>query len=149
MKLLGIDPGKTTGWAILNLDEESRKLTPGVFGESTDESALEIQRLIQECDLVVIESFLLRPTYARKGKFDYDDMVAPRVIGAVQTLCKMNDTEYKMQPASVKPVGYGFAGLTYKKGKSGKGVHQLDALVHAVYYAVKHLNALPVGTKRS
>jgi hypothetical protein len=140
MILLGIDPGKTTGWGQVELKED-RKLHPLGYGETKDESGLDLLDLLKSSDLIVIESFLVRPKHARGGAFDYDDMVAPRVIGSLQTLCKMNEKKFHMQPASIKPVGYGFLGKEYKRGK--KGMHKWDALAHVAYYAVKNLNALP------
>lgn len=138
--LLGIDPGKTTGWAMAELGDD-RVIKPTNFGETSDTSALELLPHIKEADIVIIESFLIDPRYARSGAFDYDDMIAPQVIGSIKTLCVQEKKEIAMQPSSVKPVGYGFLGKKYKKGK--KGMHRWDALAHVYYYGVKNLRALP------
>jgi hypothetical protein len=143
VKILGLDPGKTTGYMLIELD--GQKITPTVHfgGEKNGEIMEEIVPLIREADLVIIEDFLVRPDKARKGSFDYSSMVAPQVIGKIIQACQMTATKYEKQPASVKPPAYGFSNQKYVPGK--KGMHWQDAYAHAVYYAVKKLNALPVG----
>lgn len=138
--LLGIDPGKTTGWAQATLGDD-REIKPINFGDSTDPTGLELLEMIKESDHIIVESFLIDPRYARSGAFDYDDMIAPQVIGAIKTLAAQVGKGIVMQPSSVKPVGYGFLGKKYKKGK--KGMHRWDALAHIYYFAVKNLRALP------
>lgn len=140
MLILGIDPGKTTGWGILRL--EAKTLSPVDYGESRDVTCLELSPQIDMADLIVVEDFLVRPEYARRGAFDYDGMVAPQVIGSLGTILAQKSKKMHKQPASIKPVGYGFLGKKYVKGK--KGMHKWDALAHAAYYAVKHLGAAPV-----
>lgn len=140
MIVLGIDPGKVTGWALVKT--EDKKMSPMNFGHSRDQTALELQPQIEKAEIVVIESFLVRPKNARRGAFDYDDMVAPRVIGAVTTLATLLGKQVVMQPASIKPVGYGFSNTKYVKGK--KNMHQWDALAHACYWLVKNGHAYPV-----
>lgn len=141
--ILGIDPGKTTGWGILRLEEKI--LQPVDYGESKDTTGIELLPHLEKADIIVIEDFLVRPDYARRGAFDYDDMIAPQVIGSVVTLVSQMNKKFVKQPSSIKPVGYGFLGKKYVKGK--RGMHKWDALAHAAYYAVKHLHAAPVSRK--
>ena len=144
MLILGVDPGKNTGWALIRL--EGKKIVPtGLQGVDGNEKISSIQKIVVEgVDLVVIEDFLIRPDKARKGNFDYNNMVAPRVIGKVELLCELNETRLEKQPASVKPPAYGIANMKYVPGK--KGQHWQDAYAHACYYAVKHLDALPIAS---
>lgn len=141
--ILGIDPGKNTGYALIKL--EGRKIQPtGIQGVDKNESINSIKELMPQVDIVVIEDFLIRPDKARKGNFDYNNMVAPRVIGKVELLCELNETQLEKQPASVKPPAYGYANLKYVPGK--KGQHWQDAYAHACYYAVRKLDALPLAS---
>lgn len=144
MKILGTDPGKSTGYALIELEGNVIKPT-GQFGVARNESVSEFKNLINEADVVVVEDFKVRPEIARKGRFDYNNMVAPRVIGKIELLCEMSETPIVKQQASVKPNAYGFANLKYVKGKQGQ--HWQDAYAHACYYAVKELGALPVRSK--
>jgi hypothetical protein len=116
--------------------------TPGEFGVEKDGQVTEIGELIKQADIVVCEDFKLRPDKARRGVFDYSNMIAPQVIGKIELLCDMTKTTLAKQQPSVKPVAYGYAGLKYTAGK--KGTHWQDAYCHAVYYAVTRLNAYPV-----
>lgn len=141
-KLLGIDPGKTTGWGLIRVDE-NRKIHVLQFGQTRDPTLLEIQDYLSDADLIVYEGWLTRPGDARKGSFDYDPMITPQVIGALKLQSQLLGKQVVEQSPSIKPPGYGFLGRKYVKGK--KGQHQWDALAHAVYYAVKHLQAKPVG----
>lgn len=140
MIILGIDPGQTTGWGLLRVEE--KKITPINLGETKDTTLQEIADYFETADIVVCEDWKTRPKEARKGAFDYDKMIAPQVIGAVRLQSKLHDCRLVMQQASVKPPAYGFSGWEYVKGK--KGMHKQDAFAHGVYFAVKHLGALPL-----
>lgn len=142
MIILGIDPGKTTGLALIEFDPETRKLVPLGIQESKDMEGIEWKDWVERADVVVVENFLVRPKKARQGAFDWDPMYAPRVVGSVKTLAKLYGKQLVSQEPAIKPVGYGFANQTYLPGK--KGQHCQDAIAHAVFYAVKRLNALPV-----
>ena len=143
MKILCLDPGQTTGVAVLQVVDKVP--SPTYLGEVKDPTLLEIEGLFVGCDVVVCENFLVRPAKARKGAFDWQDMVAPRVIGAVTTLASMHNKELILQEPSIKPMGYGFANLRYVKGK--KGVHIQDAVAHGMYYAVRRGLCNPVNKK--
>lgn len=143
MKIMGIDPGKTTGIAIIDI--EHGKIRPIYFAECKDETLFDIQHLFGEVDLIVCEKFDIDPKFARAGKLDGDNMPAPRVIGAATLLAKMHKTRFELQSRTIKPVGYGLSNQLYQKGKAG--MHNQDALAHAVFFAVKYLGALPVSKR--
>jgi len=140
-KILALDPGKTTGWAQIQVNDGIIQL--GEFGTTKDTTLVEIAERIQLADVVVYEGFWLRPDKARVGHFDWYENTAEQVIGSLQTLCKLYQKErlIKQQPSQKVP-GYSFAGMIYKKGKSG--THWQDALAHACFYAVNRLKAQPV-----
>lgn len=140
--LLGIDPGKTTGVALVEAIEKSKLRLLEVL-ESRSDTLLDLVHLIEKCDLVICEAWLTRPGDARKGAFDYNVMEGPERIGSVRTLTALHQKKFVLQPASIKPIGYAWANQRYIPGK--KGLHQQDAIAHAVYYAVKLLHAVPLG----
>jgi hypothetical protein len=142
-RILGVDPGKNTGYALVTVD--GRDIQPtGTVGVDRNESIQSIQDIVKDrlVDILVVEDFKVRPGMARGGKFDYSDMVAPRVIGKLELLAELSGLEIVKQQASLKPPAYGFAGLKYSPGK--KGTHWQDAFAHAVYYCVKELGAKPI-----
>jgi hypothetical protein len=143
IKILGIDPGRTTGLALLSLIE--KELKPLAIRESRDLTCRDYLDLLQEADQIVIENFLIRPMKARTGAFDWSDMETPKVIGAiVAQLANLGKTPVFQEP-SVKPPGYGLSNQHYVKGK--KGLHIQDAIAHAVFFAVKNLGANPLKRK--
>lgn len=138
--ILGIDPGKRTGLGMIKVIDKTISLHS--MKESLDVTCSDYLDLLQEADFVVVESFRVRPHEAKRGSFDWDDMVAPRVIGAIEAQLSNLKKKPIYQEPSIKPVGYGFSNQRYVKGK--KGQHIQDALAHAVFYAVKNLKANPV-----
>lgn len=140
MKILGIDPGKATGWA--NISVENKQISLGKFGVTKDQTLVDIAAEVEAADLVVYEGFWIRPDMAQRGNFNWQSLPAEQAIGALLTLCKLYQKEAVKQQPSQRVPGYSFAGMVYKKGK--KGTHWQDALAHAVFYAVKNLQASPV-----
>ncbi len=140
MLILGLDPGKSTGYALIEVVDRNIALKD--FGVEKNEQVSKISDLISQSDLVICEDFKLRPEMARAGSLDYDNMVASRVIGKIELLCDLSKTKMVKQQPSLKPVAYGFAGMRYVKGK--KNMHWQDAFAHAVYYSVKNQLASPV-----
>lgn len=140
MLVLGIDPGKTTGLGLIEV--EGKDIALKTMRESRDETCLDYLDLLRLTDVIVVENFLIRPDKARRGSFDWDNMVAPRVIGAITAQAQNLGKKIVLQEPSIKPVGYGWSNQRYVKGK--KGQHIPDALAHAVYYAVRILKANPV-----
>ena len=146
MRILGIDPGKASGYSLIVLEGKTIVPTPK-FGVDRDGELTSIRELIVEgVDHVVIEDFKVRPGNARRGNFDYDDMLTPRQIGRIEEICELTETPYSKQQASLKPPAYGFAGMKYSKGK--KNQHWQDAFAHACYYAVKFHDARPVKSSK-
>jgi hypothetical protein len=142
VKVIGVDPGKTTGWACIEIIDNQIKL--GLFGQTKDQTLVDIKDHIAWADVIVFEGFWLRPDKARLGHFDWQQNVAEQAIGSLMTLCKLLQKQavVKQMPSQKRP-GYGFSGQEYKKGKTG--THWQDALAHACFYAVSVLKAQPVS----
>lgn len=142
MIILGIDPGKTTGWATLAIDN-TRKAKMTSFGESKELLLTDIHHLFQACEVVVFEEFWIDPkkTFSRTPQ-----MEVIQVIGVVKALAAQFSKPCHGQRNMIKPAGYGYLGLKYVKGAKGK--HSQDALAHAMFYAVTQKLALPVQKPR-
>ena len=139
MLILGIDPGRTTGLALISIHEKRATLVEAL--ESKDMSFVENNWLLQKADYIVVEDFKVRPAKARQGAFDWQDMETPQVIGSIKTLAKLLGKTVILQQPAIKPIGYGFAHLKYVPGK--KGLHIQDAAAHAMFYSVKNNLCLP------
>ncbi len=128
MRILGIDPGETTGWGLL---EGSRVLR---VGEVKLPRIGEFLRDFEEVDVYVVEDYVQRPDYLMKGKRNnlWIPQHTAKIIGRVQQTAFLQGKPCILQQPSCKPAGYGFAGVKYVKGK--KGTHMQDAVAHASFY---------------
>jgi Holliday junction resolvasome RuvABC endonuclease subunit len=128
MKILGIDPGTTTGWALL---ENSTPLKMGEWkGKKAFEEGLASLLKEEQIDVVVVEDFVFRPGF-KENKWKKTDVA--KQIGYIEAACKMLGIEFaKPQSPAIKPVGYGMSGMKYEKGK--RGMHMQDAIAHAMYW---------------
>ena len=136
---LGIDPGGTTGLALVSVNDKKPTLVEVMA--SKDLTTKEYQWLLKKADLLIIENFRLRPKNARDGSFDWSDMETPKIIGAIEMWAQLNDKVLVKQEPSIKPMGYGYCHMKYVKGK--KGLHIQDAAAHAMFYLVTNNLSLP------
>jgi hypothetical protein len=100
-----------------------------------------LEKELPPIDLMVVEDFKIRPNEARRGTFDWNQMVAPKVIGALEYVASVLKIPLKLQQPSIKPVGYAYLGKDYKLGKAN--MHHWDALAHAMYYCVTNRLVIP------
>lgn len=124
MRILGIDPGGTTGWAIL---EDDQPVEIGTV-KSPDFYKQMPEILAKNIDVCVTEDFIIRPEWGNRWK----KTDTPKMIGAIRLICEEMNLRFVLQQPSIKPVGYGWAGMVYVKGK--KGTHIQDAIAHARYF---------------
>lgn len=137
--ILGIDPGESTGLALISVTEKRPTLVEALV--SKDLTGIDYNYLLQKATYVVVEDFKVRPRKAKEGAFDWQDMKTPQVIGSIKTLAKLLGKKVILQQPSIKPVGYGYAHLKYVPGKKGK--HIEDAAAHAMYFGVVNKICLP------
>lgn len=143
-RIIGIDPGHSTGWAIIEIMD--KKMTPINCGVMNPFSVSEMNGLIAQVDIVVIENFRPREKETARGAFIGRENTTSEYIGKIETIAELLGKRCVRQEPSVKPVGYGWTNQTYRPGK--KGTHFQDALAHAGYYAVQKLGASPVKSKK-
>lgn len=124
MVIIGIDPGGTTGvgWLRDSIPSEMTEVDKDDLLEWLGDGLLGV-------DVVVVENYRLRP-----GSFQTWSEVMPiRQIGAIQLRAHQMGIPVVIQESACKPKGYALLGLKYVKGK--KGMHRIDGLAHAAYYA--------------
>lgn len=145
-KILGLDPGKTTGYALIELQENPRRIIPTqFFGNTKDMTLVDIRELIEEADYLVYEGWRTFKKHAQTGRLNFQTVPAEQVIGSLKTLLRLRKTPYILHEnlSGLLPVGYGYANMDYIPGKTG--LHWQSALAHAVHYAVDKLKWPPVG----
>lgn len=147
IKILGLDPGKTTGWAVIHVNEMagSRTISPTLkYGETKDMTLGDIQEHIVAADVICYEGWRTFKKEAERGALNYQKVYAEQVIGAMNTLLRVLNLSPKVHEnlSNAKKVGYGYWGVKQPKG-SGDGVHWKDAMSHAIWFAVAKLGARP------
>lgn len=142
MKIIAVDPGKTTGVATFNGEGKLQTIAELKY---PDEFAKWLH--IERRNIVwVVEDFkLLPPSYFKSNKaMWWNSMFAPKVIGAIESLAIATGNQFILQQPNIKPIGYKLMGAEYKKGK--KNVHVQDAICHGFYYFHKQGIIVESGT---
>lgn len=130
---LAIDPGADTGWARFK-DDTPQTMGIVEFSLGTDEDLLwGFLSKNMDIDVLVIENWRNRPVGMTKGHAGtWSENTESQIIGACRFACWEYKIEFVTQDSSIKPVGYGYAGMKYVKNK--KGMHKEDAIAHGYYW---------------
>lgn len=126
--MIAIDPGNTTGFAFFQQGRES----PVSFGEVKADDFNKWLRSISDPKLWVVEDYIIRPGTA--NQWNKGDTL--KLIGRIELYTDILGANLVMQQPSIKPLGYGHAGMEYVKGKSG--MHIYDAIAHGAFYRAKN-----------
>ena len=131
--ILGIDPGETTGWALLSS-----------VGKLVDMGQVKydglhkwLDSLSSEIETVVIENFRIRPG----TNFTWSEMKTIKVIGALEYRAACIHARVVFQEPSSYNIGSKWAGVTIPKNHDIS--HQVIAYAHATFYSV-HILKNPV-----
>jgi hypothetical protein len=133
---LALDPGHTTGWATF--DDEGTVLDKGQFGL---EDAVDILNNLINGDLkhIIVEDY---KNYHWKKQKSWSRNETSKVIGKIETLAELSRVPVALQPASVRPIGYMWAGTTQPSNHAIS--HEYDAYAHGVYWLQSN-GIRPVG----
>jgi len=124
MRTIGLDPGKTTGWAVMADGWlESCGQVEGI------EAVIGVLDAIQP-DVVVSEGFRLYP-WKKPG---FERIWSAEIQGAVMSWCNAHRVQYVEQPAAMRGVADPIIRAMKRQQKIKCKAHALDALRHAVTY---------------
>lgn len=131
MRIIGVDPGKSCGWATFQDGNNE--------GLGIAQGEVEIWEFIRDNnpDVWVVENYKLRPYGTAGLKYDHawSELFTVRVIGAIQYKAFCEKQEFVLQEPTIKrPALAMLAGKVYQK-KANQ--HALDAYLHAFYYIYK------------
>lgn len=145
MKLLSVDPGKHTGWALWNFGSGAPELV--VMGVTrAHEEFYDVLSTFDDLEQIVYEDYLIRPAANNRGwSHQWNRPVALLIIGALEYFARTYSIKLASQPASVLPVGCGYIGYNYRKG-----IHvpnNVSAIAHGAYWLVKNKHANSRGFK--
>lgn len=149
--LIAVDPGKLSGFVILDITQTLVDDSQPVIVESSERDQLDVCYTIH--DLIskpedgrvyklVCEDFFITPQTGKKK----DTRYSLEIIGTLRYLCRLYSVPFSLQSPSegksfstderLKSMGLYVAG--------GKG-HMRDAMRHAIYYMVFMLDRSPKG----
>jgi hypothetical protein len=86
LRILGIDPGVTTGWALLDFEPGTGNFEIIQFGETHNVKEIEALIPTLDFDLCAIESFYLIPRLAKVVAANDPEGLTQQVIGAMKIL---------------------------------------------------------------
>lgn len=124
-RLIALDPGKTTGFAIFTDDKPVR------FGTLTTKEYFEFL-VEQDAKYWIVEDYVIRTAQFGGHDHSFDKGIALQLIGAAKLKAFQTGSEIHLQPPSLKPGAYAQMGAEYKKGK--RNMHHMDALAHGTWF---------------
>lgn len=143
---LGIDPGETTGWALMHplavpaaLGPLGRWLGP-VQGVEPFIDFLEA--LSVKPTAIIYERYVIRQLTRNQN---HGELPTVQVIGALKSYAHRNKIKIVGQLPDIKPSGYAW-GPHYKTEGAKVNSHERDAQAHIIYYQV--MNGL-YGVRRN
>lgn len=143
MRVMGIDPGGTTGVVVIDVPNDENRYDPlpsshvmndqieAVWGESNESVARRLNRIIrdEQPDLIAIEQFTITQRTVRHTR----QPDALWIIGGVRFLADISGIPVHLQPSSLAKTTWDADRLT-KSGWAAvvKRKHARDALRHAL-----------------
>ena len=132
MKVMAIDPGGTTGFALFN-----GELIPEAVGEVKQDDLFDWLSSYKDVDIWVVEDYFVRPGKGKNGyQHQWNRGDTFRIIGAIHFHAFLTRSEFQLQQPSQKVMGYKLMGKEYVKGK--KDMHMFDAIAHGHVYLSKN-----------
>lgn len=139
MRIVSVDPGGTTGFAVFQTNEKLGKVSqrPVEIGEIKSAYFKEWVASLSNVNIWVVEDYIIRPSNKKAGGFDHTwgKGETLRKIGMLEYEAYLTGAEFVLQQPSLKPLAYKQMGAKYVKGK--KGTHIYDAIAHGVHYIGK------------
>ena len=129
--ILGVDPGETTGYALVICGETMDTLEIVEHGVVVLWHGLEDLIVQYKVNIVVAEQFRLYPKLAKVQSFS--TMVASRVLGAVEEITDRLEIPLKEQGANIGKNVH-VPDSIYNIVRKYKSAHEKDALKHAIAY---------------
>lgn len=142
-RIVGLDPGGTTGWAVLTINEDGKRFWKcGQFEAKNHHLQLDafLRQHLTDVFEIVCESFEYR-NMSRPGLV----LDSVEYIGVMKLFCQENYVHYTMQTASMgkvrdKPTAFVKPSNIKKLGlwSPGQG-HAMDAIGHILYYMINNI----------
>lgn len=131
---LGIDPGKTTGLALVDLPSVGAKPVLEYTGQLNVEETIQwLAENAHRIKIIVCEDYRLFLHKARQQAGS--KMEATQVIGAIRAIASIHKIKVVMQPPNIKAIAEKKTKL--KPPSNHAESHWIDAYNHVVYYLIQ------------
>ena len=147
--VLGVDPGKTTGWAVIDIENGVPLKTEQTTGNEATSDFLyqllhEFPPTAYEFVTVIMEDYRI---FGHKAKQHIGSNVpAAQVIGIVEHQARQWGVPIVKQPANILPMAQRLTGVKMP-GTHAKS-HWVSAYLHACYWLIKNNLMLTVAQKK-
>lgn len=140
MKILGLDPGLTTGWAVAKLSEDHKTFK---WLEISDPLGVKYRdfnewlwKTVPKVDLVIAEDYVLNPVVTKwKGAASmYNPLLTKGLVGRIELTCWHFRVKLVLQESKVKPFGFKLNKIPYPNKPRDPMRHYYDAKAHIRYY---------------
>jgi hypothetical protein len=139
MRVLALDPGPSTGWAMF-VDNVCVSLgTIKSTKPDFSELVMWLYDMGTEFDVFVIERYMIRPKSAGGFDHSFNSGDTLQIIGLLKGWAVIHRIKFCEQNSNIKKPTHSIVyGIPYKKIKNN---HHVDAALHGVYY---HINTLKI-----
>lgn len=134
MKILGLDPGMTTGWAVAEVTETR---SWGYRWVKTGDVKYKqfnafVYKAIGHVDLVVCEDFVIRTNVKswNATRLTDNNLEIKGMVGRVEAFCWLHKKPLVKYEAKEKRLGYTLNGMKYEPNSKKQARHQHDAMAH-------------------
>lgn len=138
MLALGIDPGETAGFCLMEVDRESpvntKPIEIGQFRHEDFEEWAESTLTRDGLTHVVIEDYRVYKQHA--GRHAGDRLITARMLGKVETICAQKGIACIMQMADILPIAQKWTQV--KMPRNHAISHQVSALNHVRFFLIKN-----------
>jgi len=139
MRWITIDPGEDTGWAIWEDDQlveaSTDKLWDVIDALAASLLSVETTGDLPDFGLVsrlVVEDWALYPWKLKS--LAWDKCRTARGIGAIEIMCRISNTQFFLQPASIKKSAVAAGAEELFLTPLHENRHCNDAIMHGVFY---------------
>ncbi len=139
MKILGIDPGMTTGWAVAKVHEPDHFewiVISDPLGIKYRDFNEWLWKTVPKVDLVICEDYVLNPKVKKwtAAATMYNPLLTKGLVGRIEIACWHFEKKLILQEAHIKPFGFTLNKIRYPNKPSDPMRHHYDAKAHIRYY---------------